>query len=688
MKAVLVTALFGQLARSSPRPVLPVDIDTKAALNSRLANVYLSTRSAESAPAGALTYTYGECTSESHQDAHHVIATASGPTSSGESRLAWSIPEDAKSGGCISAWDSAGRLVGRSGPQTMHPSRSRKAKRGIVMSQTDGFDTLGPWFDGVAHLEAKNLSVVDAEAAKASKVGIVGAGMSGLMTYLVLTQAGMKNLEIIEASSRLGGRVHTAYLSGGPSGFQNGTFSYQEMGPMRFPATIELNNQTLNISDHQLVFDLAEEMNRLNGHSKNLSIDFIPWYQSSQQGLSYKNSIKLPSGIAPTLAEVAQNASLRVDLEMDDSTAALSAKVDALETNEEFYAEIANNMHKAHSDFIHNKVPGEFGGRWSEFGYMVNYLNQTLNDTSMVVGSGSSDFWDTLYEGMYFTASTYKTVNGGLNRIPESFHPLVDNATTMGRKIERVQRDKATGKVTLQWRDSFKDAQFKSSTYDYAVLGVPFSVLKNWRFSPPLIGTIANAIAQVPYNGACKIALEFSERFWETKLPNPIYGSCSTTTDIPGIGSICYPSYDINGTGPASILASYISSDQFGIRMASLSEEEHVQYVLDAMLEIHGPAAEGLYTGKYNRKCWYQDPLESGSWASPLAGQHELFIPEYFKTHDGVIFVGEHTSYTHAWISSALESGIRGGVQLLLELGLVDEAKAIVDKWMARWIEI
>jgi monoamine oxidase len=31
-----------------------------------------------------------------------------------------------------------------------------------------------------------------------------------------------------------------------------------------------------------------------------------------------------------------------------------------------------------------------------------------------------------------------------------------------------------------------------------------------------------------------------------------------------------------------------------------------------------------------------------------------------------MIFVGEHTSYTHAWIASALESGIRGAVQLLL----------------------
>lgn len=31
-----------------------------------------------------------------------------------------------------------------------------------------------------------------------------------------------------------------------------------------------------------------------------------------------------------------------------------------------------------------------------------------------------------------------------------------------------------------------------------------------------------------------------------------------------------------------------------------------------------------------------------------------------------MIFVGEHTSYTHAWIASALDSGIRGAVQLLL----------------------
>lgn len=107
------------------------------------------------------------------------------------------------------------------------------------------------------------------------------------------------------------------------------------------------------------------------------------------------------------------------------------------------------------------------------------------------------------------------------------------------------------------------------------------------------------------------------------------------------------------------MLASYTSGD-FGLRFSSLTDEEHVQYVLNAMIEIHGPAARKQYTGRYNRRCWVQDPLESASWASPSIGMHKLYIPAYFKTENNVsqvpvasmartltlhkmIFIGEHT---------------------------------------------
>ena len=86
------------------------------------------------------------------------------------------------------------------------------------------------------------------------------------------------------------------------------------------------------------------------------------------------------------------------------------------------------------------------------------------------------------------------------------------------------------------------------------------------------------------------------------------------------------------------MLASYISGPDWGERWLATPEKEHVQYILDAMVEIHGEVARKQYTGKYNRLCWALDPLESASWASPTVGQHELYMPEYFKTHNNVSF--------------------------------------------------
>lgn len=46
-----------------------------------------------------------------------------------------------------------------------------------------------------------------------------------------------------------------------------------------------------------------------------------------------------------------------------------------------------------------------------------------------------------------------------------------------------------------------------------------------------------------------------------------------------------------------------------------------------------------------------------------------------------ILSIGEHTSINHAWIFSALESSVRGVVQLLLDDGLVDEAQQVSPVW-------
>lgn len=218
------------------------------------------------------------------------------------------------------------------------------------MDNSTGVDALGPWFDGVALLKNREPGAVDVKAAKAKEVAIVGAGMSGLMSYLVLTQAGLKNVEILEGGQRLGGRVHTEYLSG--KAFD---YSYQEMGPMRFPYKYQdpETKEVVNVTDHQLVFQLAAEMNRLNHNDKNLSVDFINWVQSNQNGLVYRNGFKLPNGLPPTLAQIKADPSLGGPVKvMDNSTKALSAKLEAALPKSEFFTEAAKNMFKAHKDFL------------------------------------------------------------------------------------------------------------------------------------------------------------------------------------------------------------------------------------------------------------------------------------------------------------------------------------------------
>lgn len=152
------------------------------------------------------------------------------------------------------------------------------------MNNSTGIDTWGPWFDGVKCLKNKNTSAVDVEAAKTKDIAIVGAGMAGLMTYLVLHQAGMRNIKTLEGRDRLGGRVLTEFLSTGSS-----NHSYQEMGAMRVPYHTVFNNITYNITDHQLMFQLGREMNELNGGDKSLSVTFVPFIENSPNGLEYFN---------------------------------------------------------------------------------------------------------------------------------------------------------------------------------------------------------------------------------------------------------------------------------------------------------------------------------------------------------------------------------------------------------------
>jgi hypothetical protein len=279
----------------------------------------------------------------------------------------------------------------------------------------------------VALLESSSEQDIDVEAAKAKEVAIVGGGMSGLMTYLVLHQAGLKNITILEGSNRLGGRVHTEYLTGGPS-----DYSYQEMGPMRIPYQLQIEGEAYNISDQQPTIQIIEEINRVNAEAgrSELHINLIPFIQYSPNGLAYFNGQKLENGLPPTNADVDADPSLGyIPPEIPESAKILAAAVTAALPGNDFVAEIGNNIWQAHADFLsmysqfsccslcipltvnaENRGPaGLPGDQWSEFGFMVNYLNASVFDANAV--SGGSDMH------MYLERVWMRCLNPGLLKV-------------------------------------------------------------------------------------------------------------------------------------------------------------------------------------------------------------------------------------------------------------------------------
>jgi hypothetical protein len=109
------------------------------------------------------------------------------------------MPASLPTEGCLHVYKE-NMLLGRSEPLY---SRSTSMKKRSTLSEIN--NPYGAWFDGVAYLASKNQSESFIAGKKDQKIGIVGGGMAGLMSGLLLDEVGIHNWEISESSQRIGG---------------------------------------------------------------------------------------------------------------------------------------------------------------------------------------------------------------------------------------------------------------------------------------------------------------------------------------------------------------------------------------------------------------------------------------------------------------------------------------------------
>ncbi|KAF1925138.1 uncharacterized protein M421DRAFT_424166, partial [Didymella exigua CBS 183.55] len=560
---------------------------------------------------GDVRVVYGSCDMASLEDRHHELGNTRVTRSARPERLVWVVPDNIAHGGCLHAY-SGSALIGRSAPITVkQPTRKREDISEIA-------DVMGPWFDGVAYMQAKSNNASFVAVSKSKKIAILGGGMSGLMTSLLLDSVGIHDWHITESSQRIGGRIRTKYLAGStPDQYQ-----YQEMGPMRFPVstTYPDTNETIDIQDHKMVFQLADVLNQMNGNDSHLAVNFIPWIQSSPNVPANSNGYRLPNGRIPSAAQIKANSSLVLPAAVGPDPEADEKAEEALDDFEgittEVVKSISTNVYQAHKAAVEK---GLF--HWSEQSYLRYALNLTADEVDFIAGADNSPMWE--YDTAYFGATTWRTIDKGLESLPKAIYPHVQDRLTLGRKVTGLKYNNATGRVAVQWRNDPFAMEPESKEYDYVVVGVPFSKVRLWEL-PTYSSLLSRAISTMNYQQSCKVSLHYKTRFWE-KLSPPIIGGCGAV-DIPGIGSVCYPAYKINSTGPGVILGSY-TSGTMARSLAALSTQDHVAYVQRAMVQVHGDVATEQFTGTYDRQCWEVDEHQAGAWAAPTVGQQELYLP-------------------------------------------------------------
>jgi monoamine oxidase len=237
-------------------------------------------------------------------------------------------------------------------------------------------------------------------------------------------------------------------------------------------------------------------------------------------------------------------------------------------------------------------------------------------------------------------------IEGGMDLLPRAFLPELRGRIRFGAKM--VALDQTGDGVRIHYQTG--GGRF-SVEGDYAILTVPFPVLRHMEVGTSFSRDKQRAIRQLHYDASAKVFIQCRTRFWEEI--DGIFGG-GTFTDLP-VRVVFYPEHG-RETGRGVILASYTWSED-AQRWGSLTPADRITQALENLACIHPQIVEEFEVGA--SKMWHDDEFAGGAFALFDPGQQTLLHDHIVCPEGRVFFAGEHTSLCHAWIQGALESGLR-----------------------------
>lgn len=439
------------------------------------------------------------------------------------------------------------------------------------------------------------------------RVIIIGAGLAGLVAGYELARAGHDPL-ILEAQNRVGGRVYTLRT------FAPGL--YAEAGAMRIPRVHDL---TLGYCEH-------------------FGLEMRPFMMGNPKGLVYVGGRRMTAeqaGLTPDELgfEVAEHERGRSHWSLwEEATADLRRLVE--ERGQAGWDSIVRDYDQySIREFLVAKGFSE--GAIEMFGVM-EFVEADMN-TAIV---------ELLREDIGKAFEDMQEIVGGMDRLPNAFYAELADRIRFGAEVHAIDQD-ADG-VTIHFKT---ESGRWSERGDYAIVAIPFSVLRHIEVLAPFSRDKQRAIRQLNYSASTKVLFQVRERIWEAE--DGIYGG-ATVTDLP-IRRMNYPTPDPT-TKRGVLLASYTWS-QDAARWGAMDPETRLEEALDDVARIHPRIREVYEVGASH--AWYDDRFANGAFALFEPEQQSQLQAAILAPEGRILFAGEHCSLYHAWIQGALESGLR-----------------------------
>jgi monoamine oxidase len=464
-------------------------------------------------------------------------------------------------------------------------------------------------------------------AASRTDVVVIGAGLAGMNAAMLLREQGYK-VVVLEADSRVGGRVETVDTVDGPldvgaSQIGRGYARVLDMCQKLNLKLIPEDRDLLTFGGYlqgQWVDPKTWESNPLNqlvGDERKIS----PFMLGSTLSSRYNPIKEVDEWLDPRFAEY--DISLRELMRRKGhSEAAITLAqhsvsgigMDETSVLRMWQEDVRGRIDRKLSEGI------EEARKLHPFG--------EVNDRNLIGG-----------------LAMISNIEGGTSKLTQAMAAQLGGAVRLGKRVGRIAMTDRGATVTCTDGSKVK-ARF-------VVSAIPFTMLRDVEIAGSANPVARAAITQMPYANTARLYLSVEKPFWkEDGLPP------SFSTDGP-MGM--FWAID-NHSGEGRHRAMVVLVGKVAAAIASKDRPAAEAFLLEEIYRLR-PAARGLLrVNAY--KDWERDPLQKGCSFSLAPGNVNAWARDMLKPWQVMHFAGEHTRRLDIGMEAAMESGERVAIEI------------------------